>query len=172
VNKLWLWGGAGAAALVGGFLLLRGGSAPAASSSDNSGGLGSYYPPLVYGGGGGSVTSDGSGSSTDNSIAQLIAGNLAVAQEQSNMTKYTSDNEKAIALAQYGSQERIAANDNTTKLALELDRNKTDIQKALAGQLGGLASALGVKGGIVGTIGFNPSNNAIGVDLKGQAASR
>jgi hypothetical protein len=162
VNKWLLWGGAGAAALVGGFMLLRGGSAPAASADSGSGG---YYPPMVFGSGGGTVASDSSGTSTDNSIAQLIAGNLAVAQEQSSMTKYTSDNDKAVALATLGTQQTIASNDNANKLALQLNNNKTAIQQALAAQLGNISATLGTKQGLAGSLGF--VDDKIVVDLKG-----
>ncbi len=160
MNKWLLWGGAGAAALVGGFMLLRGGSAPAAQSADSGGG---YYPPMVFGSGGGTVASSDSGSSTDNSIAQLIAGNLAVAQEQSSMTKYTSDNEKAIALATLGTQQTIASNDNSFKLAQTLDNNKTAVQQSLADQLGALSATFGSKTGVKGSIGFDGTK--INIDL-------
>jgi hypothetical protein len=166
MNKWLLWGGAGAAALVGGFLLLRGGAQPAASSSTDTSASSGYYPPVVYGSGSTSIDSSGSsgGTTTDNSIAQLIASNLATAQEQSSLTRYTSDNEKAIALANYGSQATIAQNDNATKLAMQQDQNKADIQKALAGQLGALSATFGgTKTGLVGAIGY--ANDAINVSL-------
>lgn len=161
MNKWILWGGAGVAALVGGVLLFRGGAAPAAST-DTTGSAG-YYPPMVYGGASGSSATDTtSGTSTDNSIAQLIAGNLATAQEQSNLTKYTSDNDKAVALATLGSQQAIASNDNATKLAMQLASNRNDIQKTLAEQVGSITANLtGTKAGVAGAIGFDPNSDAI-----------
>ena len=168
MNKWILWGGAGAAALVGGLMLLRGGAAPAASTNDTASSSGGYYPPTVYGSGAGAVSSGGSGTSTDNSIASLIAGNLAVAQVQSSLTKYTSDNDKAVALATLGSQDLIARNDNQTKLAMQLANNRTDIQKVLAGQLGTITSAFGSHNGVGGTLGF--TGDTINVNLHTTAA--
>lgn len=163
INKWLLWGGGGAVALVAGVLLFRGNSAPADSGGDS--GLGAYYPATVYGSGysgGGSTTSDGSGASTDNSIAQLIAGNLAVAQQQSSTTKYVSDNDRAIALATLENQKTVAANDNAAKLALAQNNTRGEIQKTLAAQVGQLANKYGGKG-LTGWIGFD--GDTINVDI-------
>lgn len=167
MNKFLIWGGVGVAALAGGFLLLRGGASPAPAQDSGSG---AYYPATVYGSGGGSVATDTSGASTDNSIASLIAGNLAIAQEQSSATKYTSDNLKTTQLAQISSAQAIAFNDN----AVTLDTNKKNVQVALAGQLGDIIKNMtGGKqvGSVGGSLGFDSNGKlSLGVATGGGLA--
>lgn len=185
MNKLWLWGGGAVAAVALGAFILTRGTAPVASSDASADtGLGSYFPPLVYGSGGSVAGADPGGLnasdsySTDNSISQLIASQLATATIQSETTKYTAGLDRDVALAGYASDQAIA-----------LDTNKTDIQKALAAQLTGVVNAftnksstsksssgfLGIGGSgssnstttgpnsIVGSIGFD--NGKINIDI-------
>lgn len=171
----WVLGGVGLAVLAGAFVLTR----PAANS--DAAGSDEFFPPIVVGGANGGIpTADPGGLnastaySTDNSISQLIASNLATATMQSDLTKYTSDNDKSVALATLSAQKEIA-----------LDTNKTTIQQALASQLGAVVSAfttttsksksgfLGIGGGsssttqgptsILGSIGFD--NGKIAIDI-------
>lgn len=79
------------------------------------------------------------------------------------MNKYTSDNEKAIALAAYGTQQTIAMNDNSTMLALQSAANRTAIQQTLAAQVTTLSNSFGAKQGVGGSIGFD--GDKINVDL-------
>ena len=148
INKLWLWGGAAAVAVIGGGLILSRGKS---SSADTSG---AYYPATVYGGVTDSGATSNTASSTDNSISQLIAANIATATQQSETTKYTSDNQKAVALA------TIAANQNVA-----LDDNATVIKKSLADQVGNIISAFTKKtvkssGGSAGFLGIGASGGS------------
>lgn len=180
-NKWLIGGGIGVAALVAGFVFLK----PKAAASDSSyGGIDGYYPPTVIGSGSGISSADPGGLnastsySTDNSISQLIASTLQQSTDQMNTTKYTSDNDKAVALATLDTQKAISAGNNNTS-----------IQEALASQLGQIAASftttktsnksgfLGIGGGsstsssgptsIVGSIGFDPNSNKININLAG-----
>lgn len=132
MNKLWIWGGAGLAILAGGaFMLTR----KPAAATDTSG---SYYPATVYGSGVPTADPGGiggsTGLSTDNSIAQLIAGNVAMAEAQSSAAIHTSDNQLSAALATVAANRDIALNDN-----------QTTIQKSLADQIGNVIQSFTTK---------------------------
>lgn len=178
MNKLWLYGGAALVVVAGGaFALTR---KPASATDAN----GSYYPATVYGQGVPTADPGGlggtTGLSTDNSIGQLIAANIATATLQSNTTIHTSDNALAAALATVQANKDIAFDDNATV-----------IKKSLADQIGSVISAfttrttssqggnagffgIGASGGssssveqgpgsIVGKIGYN--NGMISIDV-------
>ncbi len=132
MNKKLLMYGGGAVALlaVGAFVLTRSSGSGEVASSDS----GSYYPPLVYGGGGsysGDVATDGSGASSDNSIAAVLANQLATANIQSNLTMAQISATKDISLAGY-------AND----LAITKEQSNASIGVALASQLGNVVSSM------------------------------
>lgn len=127
INKWMLWGGGGLAAVAAVYLVMKNSGAASGSSTD-----GSFYPPITYSGGtaGGTTSTDPGTGTTDDSIAQLIAGNLAIAQAQSSATEYTSDNSKTVALATLAEQQTVA-----------LDTNATGIKQSLASQLGNVIQA-------------------------------
>lgn len=153
VNKWVLWGGAGVAVLAGGFLLLRGGSQSQASDGGSA-----FYPPTVYGGAStpASAIDTTSGTSTDNSIAQLIASNLSIAQTQSNTTLATAQMQKDVSLATLDQQKQIA-----------FAANDTQIKNTLAGQIGTIVSKFSNPGSILGTIDLTGNQVKIAVGKGG-----
>ncbi len=150
-KKFLIWGGVGAAALVGGFMLLnRGGGEQAAATE------GGYYPPTVYGSGGGAIdagttpVTGTTAASTDTSIAALIASQLSTAQMNADVTKYSADNEKTIALAGFANN-----------LAITKEQSNASIMQGLASSLGqivktfqGSGSSSGVKQSSSNSSGF------------------
>lgn len=183
VSKVIMYGGGAVAVALVGYLALSsraGASSGGNASSDVGGG---YMTPIVYSGAGSSIAPGGldqsQSYSSDNSIAQMIAGQLATATMQSNVSMAQIASDKEIALAGY-----------TTDLAKTKDTNQALIEKSLADQLGaivksfqtssyssssksgglfssgGSSSSGGTKGinNLQGTIGFQ--NGTISLDLK------
>lgn len=127
----WVLGGIGVVAIVGGFMVMRGGGGEAAASDNNY--MSGYIPPMTFSGGGGSIdagqvpNTGATAGSTDTSIAALIASTLAQGQQQADLTKFISNNEKDVALAGY-----------TNSLAITKETANASIQQSLANALGGI----------------------------------
>lgn len=157
-KKVLLWGGGAIAlAAVGYMVLVRGGSANAQPASND------YYPPLVYGGGSVSGGSSDTGStSTDNSIASVLANQLATANIQSNLTMSQISASKDIALAGYANDQSI------TKMQTD-----ATVGAALSAQLGNIVDAFksSIDYGSSSNEVVNSGSNAYGYDSAGSSKS-
>jgi len=171
-KKILLWGGAGIVALGGAWFVLHRGS----GSGQDSAAMAAYIPPTVYGTGSVAGADPGglggtTGLSTDNSIAQIIAANLGLAQLQSSAAIHTSDNQKEVALATLDANKIIALNDNQTtvnnSLAQQLGNVINAFTKKSASSTGGTSGFFGIgatagssssieqgPGSIVGSLGY------------------
>ncbi len=178
-KKILLWGGAGVVALAGAWFVFHKGS------SGDSGAGAAYMPSTVYGLGSVAGADPGglggtSGLSTDNSIAQVIAANLGLAQLQSNAAIHTSDNQKDVALATLDANKLIALNDNQTTQNVALASRLGDVINAFTSKVtsttGGTSGFFGIgatagssyaaengPGSIVGSLGFD--NGKLDINL-------
>lgn len=177
-KKVWIWGGAGLAVLIAVWYFMG-------RNSSGTGDQTAYLPTTVYGAGSVAGADPGglggtSSGSTDNSIAQLIAGNLQMAQEQANAVITQSNNQKDVALATLDANTQVALSDNQTTQNVSLASQLGNIVSAFTTQksstTGGTTGFFGIgatgsssstvkegPGSIVGSLGFQ--NGMLDINL-------